>query len=128
MSYGETCSINRQKPKIKSKKKDAKRYKAIYCMTCRTGCRISESSWSMKVVLQSYRVTLRREVKTLPSHLMNFQWSREHTWNRVRVSTVFLRFFDGPKLRYLLEDKKYRGLLAEDAPVQSCTEWKILAI
>ena len=34
-----------------------------------------------------------KEVKTLPSHLMNFRWSREHTWNRVRVSTVYLRTF-----------------------------------
>ena len=29
------------------------------------------------------------EVKTLPSHLMNLQWSREHTWNQGRVSTVY---------------------------------------
>ena len=28
------------------------------------------------------------EVKTLPSHLMNFQRSREQKWNRVQVSTV----------------------------------------
>ena len=32
--------------------------------------------------------TQSREVKTLPSHLMNLQWSREQKWHRVRVSTV----------------------------------------
>ena len=32
----------------KIKMKDAKEYKAICCMTCRTGCRISEKIWSMK--------------------------------------------------------------------------------
>ena len=31
---------------------------------------------------------LRQRIKTLPSHLMNFQWSREQKWNRVRVSAV----------------------------------------
>ena len=40
-----------------------------------------------------------KEVKTLPSHLMNFQWSREQKWNRVRVSTVYIRTLsEGPKL------------------------------
>ena len=33
------------------KMKDAKKYKAIYCMTCRIGCRSSERVWSMNVVL-----------------------------------------------------------------------------
>ena len=37
--------------KTKIKMKDAKKGKAIYCMTCRIGCRISEKFWSMKVVL-----------------------------------------------------------------------------
>ena len=41
-SYGETRCINQQKPKAKIKMKDAKKYKAIYYMTCRTGCRSSE--------------------------------------------------------------------------------------
>ena len=42
-SYRETCSMNRQKPKTKRKMKETKKYKAICCMTCRTGFRISES-------------------------------------------------------------------------------------
>ena len=37
--------------------------------------------------------TQSREVKTLPSHLMNFQWSREQKWHGVRVSTVYVRTF-----------------------------------
>ena len=51
-SYGETRCINQLKPQ--KKKKDAKKYTAIYCMTCQTGCRSSEKNWSMKVVLQSH--------------------------------------------------------------------------
>ena len=41
-STSEERCINPQKPKTKIKMKDAKKYKAIWCMTCRTGCRISE--------------------------------------------------------------------------------------
>ena len=37
--------------KQKSKMKDAKKYRAIYCRICQTGCRSSEKIWSMKVVL-----------------------------------------------------------------------------
>ena len=35
--------------------------------------------------------TQSKEAKTRPSHLMNIQWSREQKWNRVRVSTVYIR-------------------------------------
>ena len=37
--------------------------------------------------------TQSKEVKTLPSHLMNFQWCREQKWNRFRVITVYVRTF-----------------------------------
>ena len=48
-----------------------------------------------------------KEVKTLPSHLMNFHWSREQKWNPVRVRTVNMHALpEGPKLRYLLEEQK----------------------
>ena len=53
-SYGETRCIDQQKPKTKIEIKDAKEYKAIYCMTCWTGCRISDKIWSMKAVLKSH--------------------------------------------------------------------------
>ena len=52
-----------------------------------------ERIWLMKVVHQSHGETLSKKVKTLPRHLMNFQWSREQKWNRVRVSTVYIRTF-----------------------------------
>ena len=32
-------------------------------------------------------------MQTLPVRLMNLQWSREHSWNRVRVRTIYLRTF-----------------------------------
>ena len=50
-SHGETRCINQQKPKTKIKIKDAKKYKAIYCMTCRIGCRSSKRIWSRNVVV-----------------------------------------------------------------------------
>ena len=56
-SFEETCSINQQKPKTIIKIKDAKKYKAIYCMTFRIGCRISKKIWSMNVVPQSHGKT-----------------------------------------------------------------------
>ena len=77
----ETRCINQQKPKTKIKMKDAKKYKAIYCMTCQTGCRTSKKKWSMKVVLQSHRETLRLKIMILPVLLMNCLWSREQKWN-----------------------------------------------
>ena len=75
-----------QKRETKNKMKDTKKYKAICCMTCRTGFRISERIWWIKVVLQSHGETLRQRIETLPVLLMNYQWSREQKWNRVRVS------------------------------------------
>ena len=38
----------------------------------------------MKVLQQSLGETHSKEVKTLPSHLMNFQWSCGQKWNPVR--------------------------------------------
>ena len=49
--------------------------------------------WVTKVLQLSIGETKSKEVKTLPSHLMNFQCSREQKWNRVRVSTVSTRTF-----------------------------------
>ena len=49
---GNRC-INQQKPKTKLKMKEAKKHKAMHCTTCRTGCKISEKFWSMKVLQQS---------------------------------------------------------------------------
>ena len=49
------------------KMKDAKKYTAIYCMTCRTGCRSAEKFWSMKVVLLEPRGNLAPEVQDTSS-------------------------------------------------------------
>ena len=73
--------------------RNAEKYKAIYYMTCQTGCRNLERIWWMKVLQQSLGETQSKEVKTFPSPLMNFQWSREQKWNRVRVGTVYIRTF-----------------------------------
>ena len=80
-------------PKTKIKFKDAKEYKAFYCMTCRIGRRSSERIWSMNVVLQSHGETLSLDIETLPVLLMSYQWSREQKWNRVGVSIVSTRTF-----------------------------------
>ena len=63
--------------KTKIKKNDAKKYKAICCMTCLIGFRNSERIGLMKALQQSLGETQSKEVKTRPSHLTNFQWSRE---------------------------------------------------
>ena len=92
-NYGETRCINQQKTNTKIKMKDAKKYKAIYYVTCRTGCMSSERIWSMNVVLWSHVETLSLDIETLAVLLVNNQWSREQKWNRVRVSMVSTRIF-----------------------------------
>ena len=71
------------------KKKETKKYRAIYCMTCRTGCRSSERIWLMKEVLWSHGETRRQGIETLPVLLINYQWSRDQRWKRARASTAF---------------------------------------
>ena len=68
----------------KNKKRNQKKYKEMYRMNCPIGHRNSGKFWLMNSVGE----TQSKEVKALPSHVMNFQWSREQKWNRVRVSTV----------------------------------------
>ena len=60
----------------KIKNVNQKKYKKIYCMNCLIGYRNSERIWLMKVLQQSLGETQSKEVETLPSPLMNFQWSR----------------------------------------------------
>ena len=92
-SFGESRCMKPQKPKTKIKMRNAKKYKEIYRMTCLIGYRNSAKIWLMKVLQQRLGETQSKEVKTRPSHLMNFQWSREQKWNGVRVSTVCIRIF-----------------------------------
>ena len=107
-SYGETRCKDQQKTKTKIKMKDTKKYRAIYCMTCRSGCRNSERIWSMKVLQQSLGETLRLRIETLPVLLMNYQWSRERKWNRVRASIhcVYTHFPKDLKCDICLKTKK----------------------
>ena len=79
--------MNPQKPKT-IKMRSPKKYKEIYRTNCLTVYRNSECIWLMKVFQESLGETQSKEVKTLPSHLMNFQWSRVQKWNRVRIRTV----------------------------------------
>ena len=76
-SHGETGCRDQQKPKTKIKMKSAKKYRAIYRMNCLIGKRNSERIWSMKILQQTPGETQSKEVKTLPSHLRNFQWRLE---------------------------------------------------
>ena len=69
---GKPRCMDQQKPKTQIKMKDAKKCRAIYCVSCRTGCKSSEKIWSMKIVLQSHGETLRLRIKTLPVLLMNY--------------------------------------------------------
>ena len=92
-SFGETRCTNPHKPKTKIKMVNYKKFKEIYRMNCLIGYRNSDRIWLVKVLQQSLGKTQSKEVKALPSHLMNFQWSREHKWNRVRVSIVSTRTF-----------------------------------
>ena len=108
-SYGETHRINPQKTKTRMKMKDAKKYRAIYCMTCRIGCRSSERIWSMNVILQSHGETLSLDIKTLPVLLMYHQWSREQEWNQVRQHSVFTHFPKDPNCDICLKTKTTRA-------------------
>ena len=80
----------------------------------------------MKVLQQSLGETQSKEVKTLPSHLMFFQWSREEKWKRVWVTQCLHAISEGPKLRYLLEDENNKGFLQKTcwySRAQSGTFW-----
>ena len=90
--YGETRCMKPTETENKNKKGKQK-HKEIFRMNCLVGYKNSGKIWSMKVLQQSLGEFQSKEVRTLPSHLMNFQWSREQKWNRVRVSSVFRRTF-----------------------------------
>ena len=75
------------------------KYTEIHRMSCLIGYRNSGRIWLIKVLPKGVGETWCRGVQTLPillmnlHLLMNLQWSRAHTWNRVWVSTVYLRTF-----------------------------------
>ena len=94
-SFGETRCMHPQKPKTKIKIRSAKKYKEMYRMNCLIGYRNSERIWLMKALQHSHGEAQSTEVKTLPSHLMNFQWGREQKWNSFQCKNALS---EGPKL------------------------------
>ena len=97
-----------QKPKTKIKMRDLRKYKEICRMNCLIGYRNSGRIWSMKV--QSLGEIQSSEVKTLPSHLMNFHWSRELKWNQVRPgSGKYTHFPKNPNCDICLKTKIIRA-------------------
>ena len=92
-SFGETRCINRQKSENKNNKgreevsSDLLHDLPDWLQDSR------ERIWSMNVVPESHGETPRQRIETLPVLLMNNQRSREHQWNRVRVSIVSTRTF-----------------------------------
>ena len=62
------------------KKKTTKNYEENYCKMCRNGYRISKRIWWIRMF---------SHINTLAALLMNYQWSREQKWYRIRVCTVF---------------------------------------
>ena len=68
-----------------------KKNTATYCMTCRTGCRISVTTWSMIVVRYSHGETMRLDIETLPVLLMNYSWSPRAKVGKHSVYTHFAK-------------------------------------
>ena len=63
----------------------------------------------MKVLHKSFGETWCRGVQTLPSHLMNFQWSREQKWNRGSGKhSVFTHFPKDPNCEICLKTEMIR--------------------
>ena len=91
------------------KMKDAKKYKAIYYVNCRIGCRSSERIWSMNVILQSQSETLSLEIETLPVLLMNYQWIREKVEPGSGKHSVFSHFPKDPNCDICLKTKITRA-------------------
>ena len=67
-----------------------------------------------------------QNIETLPVLLLNYFWSREQKW--YRVNTIFLFISRKSGIATSVGGRKLQLLLAEDAPVQSCPERKMLVI
>ena len=107
--------VDQQKPKTQIK--TTKNNEVNYCKMCRNGCRISRRIWWIRMF---------NHINTLPALLMNYQWSREQKWYRVRVSIVSFLTFRKTEIVTSGWGRKLKGLLAEDALVQSCPKRNIL--
>ena len=74
-----------------------KNYEVNYCKMCRNG----------------YRIRMFSHISTLPTLLMNYQWSREQKRNRFRVSTAFTLTFRRTEIVTSAWGRKFQGLLGE---------------
>ena len=83
----------------------------------RNGCRISRRIWLIRMF---------NHINTLPSLLMNYQWSRERKWYRVLASIVSILTSRKTEIVTLVWGRKLQGLLAEDVLEQWCPKRKIL--
>ena len=99
------------------KMKTTKNCEVNYCKIRRNGCRISRRIWLIRMF---------NHINTLPSLLMNYQWSRERKWYRVLASIV--SFLTSRKTEIVTPawGRKLQGLLAEDVLEQWCPKRKIL--
>ena len=92
-SYGETCSTNQQKTENTNQNEGREEVRSDLLHDLQDWLQdfreilVDESSPSEP------REALRLRIETLPVLLMNFHWSREEKWNRVRASIVCTRTF-----------------------------------
>ena len=108
-SFGETRCMKPQKPKTKIKIGNRKKYKKVYRMNCLIGDRYSGKIWLMRALQQILGETQSKEVKTLPSHLMNFQLCREHVEPGSGKHSVYTHFPKDPNCGICLKNKITRA-------------------
>ena len=106
--------MNQQKLKNQIKMK-TKNYEVNYCKMCRNGYRISRRIWWTRMF---------NHINTPPALLVNYLLRREQMW--YLVSTAFL--LASRRTEIVTSALGPRGLLAEDAQVQSCLFRKFLVI
>ena len=102
--------MNQQKSKLQIKM-TTRNYGVVSCKVCRIGYRSSSIDCLMKVF---------QNIEMLRVLLMNYLWSREQKWYRVNTTSLLTSRKTG--IAISVGGRKLRGLLAEDAPVQSCPE------
>ena len=88
-----------------------RKYEETCRMICQNGYRSSSMDWLMKVF---------QNIETFPVLLMSYLWSREQKWYRVNITFLLTSRKTGSAVS--VWGRKLQGLLAEDAPVQSCLE------
>ena len=91
-------------------KMSAGSYRVVSCKVCRIGWRSSSMDWLMKVF---------QNIDTLPVLLMNYPRSSEQKWYRTDNTIT------KTGIATSAWGRKLRGLLADDASVQSCPKREI---